>query len=293
MIRSRARRGLGGTEVLQISNGVLRLRMAPEFGARITELTDLRSGRNWIVPKESPEGATGDRSEAKAEGASYIDARPDGWDECFPTVAPCAVPAWGGALRDHGALWARPWTCTATPTRLTATHDNPRFRFRRTLRLAGDHVLLRYSLTSRHIAPLPWIWSQHCLLACRPGERIEAAGIGAWQDAAGQEVTPGPVLPSSAQVAGKYFAKVIDRARVALGGPQGRFEISWRRRDAACVGLWFSYGGWPVDAPLYQLGIEPATAPFDRLSEATEAGAVAWLRPGEMVTWCCRFRVTC
>lgn len=263
--------------MIEVSNGVLRLRMAPDFGARITDLTDLRSGRNWIVP--------GALAGSPAETASYIAGRPNGWDECFPTVAACRVADWGGAVRDHGALWARPWDCRATAHGIIATYNDPRFRFRRALRLARANVALRYSLTARSPHPLPWLWSQHCLLACRPGERIEATGIGAWRDAAGAEVSPGPVLPPEAGIAGKYFAQVTDRAAVMLAGSQGRFEISWRRRDAASVGLWFSYGGWPAEDPLYQIGIEPASLPFNRLSDAMDAGAAAWLAPGETRQW--------
>ncbi|WP_417260739.1 hypothetical protein [Celeribacter sp.] len=268
---------------MEVSNGIVRLRLAADFGARITELTDLRTGRNWIVSGEC-RGATSD-------DANYIEAVPNGWDECFPTVAPCNVSAWGGGLRDHGALWGRPWDCRATRSGIVATYDDPRFRFRRAIRLAGDYVLLRYTLISRHDAPLPWLWSQHCLLACREGERIVASGIGTWRDAEGSEVMLGPVLGPDAGVAGKYFAPVKGKAAVALSGPQGGVEFSWRLRDAACVGLWFSYGGWPVENPLYQIGIEPASAPFGALSDAIKAGRAAQLMPGQSLQWQCRLRV--
>lgn len=258
--------------------------MAPEFGARITELTDLRSGRNWIV--------SGALAGSTSDAADYLEARPSGWDECFPTVAPCEIAEWGGGLRDHGALWGRPWSCKATPSCVIATYNDPKFQFRRALRLAGEHVLLRYTLTGRHHAPLPWLWSQHCLLACQPGERITSAGIGAWRDAAGAEVAPGPVLSPEARVAGKFFAPVTSVARVALVGLQGSFEISWSKADAAWAGLWFSYGGWPVEDPLYQIGIEPASARFGSLSDAVEAGESVLLRSGETLHWQCRLRIT-
>lgn len=262
MTRSRAHLGSAGTDPVEITNGILRLRMAPEFGARITELIDLRSGRNWIVP--------GDLAGSASNAADYLDARPNGWDECFPTVAPCEVGAWGGALRDHGALWGRPWSCQTMPSGVTATYNDPRFLFRRAIRLAGEHVLLRYTLTGRHAAPLPWLWTQHCLLACQPGERIMASGIGAWRDAGGAEVEAGPVLPPEAGVAGKHFAPVTSVARVALSGAQGSIESSWRKVDAPWVGLWFSYGGWSLEDPLPDRN--RAGLAFGRLSDAVEAG---------------------
>ncbi|WP_424926817.1 hypothetical protein [Amaricoccus tamworthensis] len=268
---------------MEVSNGVLRLRTAPEFGARITELTDLRSGRNWIVP--------GDLKGSAAEGASYIEERPSGWDECFPTVAACEMHAWGGGLRDHGALWGRAWTCNAKSSGIVATYEDPRFVFRRSLRLAGEYVILRYSLTERQSSPLPWLWSQHCLLACRPGERIVASGIGPWHDSAGKEVSPGPVLPASAGGAGKFFAPVEGRASVAFAGDGGLIEFTWDAASAPWVGLWFSYGGWPLDNPLYQIGIEPTSAPFNPLSEAVKRGGADWLETGETRHWQCRIRI--
>ena len=44
--------------------------------------------------------------------ASYIlEADTGGWDECFPSVAPCDYPSppWAGAhIQDHGELWSQP-----------------------------------------------------------------------------------------------------------------------------------------------------------------------------------------
>lgn len=262
----------------------MKLRLAPNFGARITELTDLRNARNWIV-SGACEGSASD-------AANYLDVAPNGWDECFPTVAACDVDEWGGRLRDHGLLWGRPWRCFATNTGIVATYEDRRFRFRRAIRLAGEYVLVRYTLTSLHSAPLPWLWSQHCLLACEAGEFIETSGLEAWQDADRKQVSLTPVLGRDAGVAGKYFAPVGKRAKVALCGARGRFEISWRQSDACWAEFWFSYGGWPVEQPLYQIGIEPASAPHGRLSEAIEKRNAKRLSAGQTLHWHCRMRVS-
>ncbi|MCJ7874517.1 hypothetical protein [Phaeobacter sp. J2-8] len=268
---------------MKIATNIIAVRIDPEFGARITELTDLRSGRNWIVPAEDPRPPATE---------SYIDGRPSGWDECFPTVASAEHPAWGGAIRDHGFLWGRPWRCQYAPCGIVATYDDPRFQFRRAVRLAGDRVFVRYTLLSRHHAPLPWLWSQHCLLDCQPGERIEARGIGPWKDGDGQIAELGPVQDPSAGVAGKYFAAVTGRADVALTGTGGTIQFSWQSRSASHVGFWFSYGGWPKNRPLYQLGIEPTNAPRNLVPNGTEIGDPMVLQPGQAKHWQIQIRLT-
>ena len=74
------------------------------------------AGREWLwrndkLPYRTP-----------LDGASYgATADTGGYDECFPTIAPCHlppdVPVYGGlALPDHGELWSgRPALDVSTP----------------------------------------------------------------------------------------------------------------------------------------------------------------------------------
>lgn len=65
----------------------MRLTLEPDFGARITSLTDLlRSGRQWLVKGPCTGGAD--------DQAGYGVAEARGWDECFPTIGKGHNPVW-------------------------------------------------------------------------------------------------------------------------------------------------------------------------------------------------------
>ncbi len=281
---------------LHLSNDHVALSVAPDFGARITTLVDRRTGRDWLVAG-ALEGAAGD--EAVFGGREAC-----GWDECFPTVAPCMDPTHGRMLRDHGDLWGRPWSCSAADGTIRARFDGAGWWFGRDLVLAGRTVEARYEVTNTGDDPLPYLWSQHCLLATGPGDRINLEGIGPMTVTGG--VSPqGPVagglfewpelstaLPdlrtvrdASAGFAIKAYAPVDDVVSASVGGADGSVRFSWAKADVPFLGLWLDYGGWPQDRPVHQIAIEPTTAAADDLAAAHENRQVRWLAPRETHKW--------
>lgn len=264
-------------DCVTISNDFIELAIEPEIGARVMSLVDRRNGRNWMKQGQSKTGWGDD--------PSYISGPPAGWDECFPTIAVCDDPDWGGSLRDHGELWGRPWTCEATPDAILATYSEPRFRFERRLSLSGPRVVADYTVTSTAPRALPFLWSQHCLLDCRPGERFVADGIGEWTDRHGGRAVPGPVLPETSGLVDKYVAPVHGGASVALAGPTGEIRFTWDGTALPFVGLWVNYGGWPEDRPGYQVAIEPTTSSAGALSDARLRGDSSLLLPGASIAW--------
>lgn len=250
---------------LALRNDILALEMDADFGARVTSLRDLRNGRDWLVGGR-PEG---DASDA----ASYRGAEARGWDECFPTVAACDHPAWG-AMRDHGALWGRPWQADGAGA---AFIDGPGYRFARALVLDGASVIARYEVTNTGAKPLVWMWSQHCLLEARSGERLVLDGIGPLdrQDVPDRIARDGTAL--------KAYGPVEGRASVGLDGPDGSIRLEWDGAEIGHVGLWLDFGGWPEEAPVHQIALEPTTAPADDLVAAGD-DAIA-LAPGTSRRW--------
>lgn len=270
--------------MIALESDRMRVEMDPAFGARLTALWDKRSGREWL--------ATGPREGGDGYGA----AQARGWDECFPTVAPCGHPAWG-SLRDHGLLWGRPWRVQAHGATARTTLEDERFAFSRTLDLRGGTLHALYELESRSDAPLPWIWSQHCLLAARPGERIEVEGAWGWTNGTHEASWPlgedgrdlSRVEKPEAGWARKLYARVAGRARLAATGEEGGLAFEWDEASAPALGLWLCWGGWPTDpalgAPVHQLALEPATAPAHDLAAAETLGAARVLAPGARASW--------
>jgi len=261
----------------QIASSDLVLRVVPDFGARVTELVDRRSNRNWLVPGPCS-GSTGGN-------AKYGAVEACGWDECAPTVAPCPDPDWECDLRDHGDLWGRPWKAEIRQDGIDCVYSEERFTFSRSLTLQGRRLVCQYSMAATGTRTLPFMWSQHMLLATRPGEEIRFEGVGNWTEY-GKVPATHTVQGTEASLVSKSYGSVSKRAKAWIEGKNGSIQLSWNASDAPFCGLWLAFGGWPdPKAPLHQMAIEPTSAPADDLSGARRLGHARFLKPGEEISW--------
>lgn len=293
----------GEAERFTLSNDRVELAVDPAFGARVTAFTDLASGRQWLAAGECS-GGHGDR-------APYLGDEARGWDECFPTVAPCRTAAWGD-LRDHGVLWGRRWNVEVSGNAAHAMHTGDRFEFGRTLSLRGSEVVADYWVQNTTSDPFPYMWSQHCLLQLEPGDRIEVAedaegfavsggirngralapGKTDWPRLAGTELDLSEALGAEEGLAVKLYARTPEGCTVGASGPEGGIRFRWERGAIRALGLWLDYGGWPPGDPVHQVALEPTTAFADDLAEAESMSRALVLKPGDRHEWSVRIELT-
>ncbi|MEM8587876.1 MAG: hypothetical protein AAGG65_07430 [Pseudomonadota bacterium] len=288
----------GPFDVVRIENETVRVAVVPDYGAKIIELTDKRSGRNWLV--------TGTPTEAAGGDAVFGGPQAYGWDECFPTVAPWAGASWPPATRDHGALWGRPWCVESEDDVVTTTFDHADFIFSRRLVLDEDGVKATYTLENPGDRDLAYLWSAHPLLALRPGERIGLPGVdkasATYAKACGkvaslsamdwptanindQSIDLSHVHAMESGFAAKLYCDAALPSDVTVEGADGRLVLTWQRDLIGALGIWLDYGGWPDEEPVHQVAFEPTTAPADDLLSAQALGRHTVLSPGEQHTW--------
>jgi galactose mutarotase-like enzyme len=273
--------------MITLANDQIALTLEPAFGARVTSLTDLASGRQWLVAGDC------------TDGDAYLGDQARGWDECFPTVGLCHHAAWGGPMRDHGELWGRKWSVTQDADGCAGSYGDPRFAFSRRLALKGATVIATYRVTNRGSDTLPYLWSQHALLATTPADRIALDGI------AGMRVMGQPVdWPNHPDrnlstigtadegFALKLYGDAQNAASAEVVGPDGGIRFDWSGAGIPAFGLWLDYGGWPPTAPVHQVALEPTTAPADDLAQAGATGHARHLAPGETHRWSVRITLT-
>ncbi len=275
---------------LVLANERISLELVPSYGARVTELTDRTTGRQWLV--------SGPLSADQGEDAVYGAAAARGWDECFPTVTPCEHPAWGGRLRDHGLLWGRSWDVLQQgPDRATTRYAAGEVVFARTLRLAGATLTAEYSVTNLGVAAMPYLWSQHCLLATSTDDRIAIAGQGPmtagghpfdWPRHEGRDLTR--IDSVDAKFALKSYAMTPGRGSAEIVNPKGGIRFEWD--DVPAFGLWQCYGGWPIATPVHQVALEPTTAAADDLVGAVAQAQARILMPNTAHNWSVRITMT-
>lgn len=281
-----------------LENAAMRVSVRPDYGARIVSLIDKAGEREWI--------AQGAQSTMTGEDAIYAAAEAVGWDECFPTVAPCEAGAtfWGRRLRDHGDLWGRAWVVDAqSPQDLATSYTTPEYKFSRRLSLISAVLNVDYRLENKTYSRMPYLWALHALLAPMPGETIVLPGVKLltstyincqgklWNQSAldwpGTKPTLGfqlsDVQSEFAGFAGKFYTEEC-MGSASIGRDQRWLVINWGAPIVA-LGLWANYGGWPEPPCSHHLALEPTTAPADHLAQALEQGKAAWLAPGDVAEW--------
>lgn len=305
----------------ELRGGGSRVVIVPSLGGKIAEME--LGGRQWlwrsdVIPYAMPE-----------DGASYVEtADSGGYDECFPTVAPCRVPTWirgfgGLELPDHGELWTQSPTvdvrtsATGQCAVTTWTGQRMPYRFVREVRVtpSGD-VEFVYEATNTGSERMPFIWSAHPLLPLTSETRLElphatrvhvytqheiALGTGATDLRWPMIRSAGKLLDFSQpfSIARRYACKLFlemreGHAAVVEGG--SRLEVSFDTNQVPNFGLWINRGGWTPfkrGKPYSNIAFEPCIGAPDTLDEALGAWKNAhWLDAGHSRRWSLRWRGT-
>ncbi len=302
--------------VIELRGGGARVTLAPAIGGRIMAFE--LGGRQWLwTNPDLPFGAP-------IEGASYAETgNSGGYDECFPTVAPCVLasgtPRYGGlALPDHGELWTQHptahfdrddegqrATCTWTGQRLP-------YRFRRSVQItrAGE-LRVGYAVENTGADPLPFLWSSQPMLPLTDATRLDLPtgalvrvadsqgsalrGIAAecrWPNV--RLATRIADLAYPAAIARRYACKLfvdLPAAPVLLGVTEGPFRLDVRvdGREIPHVALSLNNGEvktLPDGHAARNLALAPCIGAADTLTAAIKGGRhTQWIPVGGRRTW--------
>jgi len=307
-------------DTLVLRGGSSSLALVPALGGKIASLR--LAGREWLWTSDVIAPRVPDERTRADDAASYVEiADTGGYDECFPTVGACVVPAgvprFGGLrLPDHGELWSQQPAVTVGDDGSEATvawvGRRMPYEFVRAVRVEADgRVTMRYAATNRGEAPLPFLWSAHPLLALTERTRVHlphgarlrvdaAHGLGA-HDAAAEQAWPtvrvgGATLDAShpAAVGDGYACKLFldlpaGPVVAAVEEDGARLEVAMDGGEVTHFGLWLNNGGWTPFAggrPYRNLAFEPCIGAPDSLADALGRwDAAAWLAPGETRRW--------
>lgn len=147
-----------------------RVVVVPALGGRITALE--LGGRQWLaegpppdphLPESARGGATGFEEAFPTVAAARLASRHSGLAIDFPSLGELRTirPA-VNVVTLAGALEA---TCTWEGQRLP-------YRFVRVVRVEPGLVAMRYAVTNRGSAPLPFLWAANVAVPLEPGTRI-------------------------------------------------------------------------------------------------------------------------
>lgn len=298
-----------GFRAAVLKTGRVELRMAPDLGARIFSLRDLRTGREWMWHPPGPLKLFRNKY-----GDPFIDSTLAGLDECLPTLSACE---WKGRrLPDHGEIWALAWELDEAAFargRIKTSVKAPvtPFEFQREISLDENIVTLSYRLFNAGSGPEEFVWTVHPLLTIEEGDRMELPGEVAEMRINGGSAAPelafGAVwkypapfenfqldelhLGENRGACVKGFTHPLREGRAAIVNDKSgdRLEFRWDTVENDTLGIWLTRGGlkgW------HHVAIEPTNgAPDDLAVACREWKRHGRLAPGETKRWSFRLGV--
>jgi hypothetical protein len=237
-----------------------------------------------------------------------------GMDDMFPTIDACyydRYPWQGTKMADHGEVWSLPWEHEIRDERLYFGVNGVRFPYRlekwayfpypETLRID-------YRLTNRSDFELDFLWAAHPMINLEEGaELILPDGVSAivhtfnigggfgrygdvypWPKAVlpgGEAIDFRKLRPKATRQAYKYYVKgSMPSGWCSLTYPTSNFSLvmSFPVEHVPYLGVLPNEGGWQN---LYNIFLEPCTAPFDRPDAARYRGQGSSLAAKATIDW--------
>lgn len=281
-----------------------------ERGAQIEQIHDNVFDVNWLAAfGRTPEPIT----------KAFADGTRAGFDDCMPSIAPCADPNAGrpgSMIADHGDFWSAPWSvCSQSETAAaldTRDIDHP-LLVRKSIKLAVDRpcLYIRYQLRNRSDHPYRYLYSAHPLFAWRSDARLVlpagapmsvafGGGIAADGSSGHWPWLPGCTSPFDVsyvpfhgdRVNYKVFVRSSGSCTLQFAGCDQELTMQYSPARLTWLGICVNRGAWPDRAAQESwIALEPATAPADSLIDAIARGEESVLGPGQATSWTLRLKL--
>jgi len=248
------------------------------------------------------------------DGDYVADGECAGMDDMFPTIDRCfydSYPWRGTPIPDHGEVWSLPWDASIEGETLHLAVHGIRFPYRLEKRIsfAGAEILhIAYRLTNLSGFKFHFLWAAHPMFVLEEGARLvlpEGARkavvtftltgeMGRYGDEVDWPIATLPeggrrdlrqIRPKHTRAADKYYFKnALPEGWCALTYPHSglTLALSFPVERVPYLGILPNEGGWQ---DLYNIFIEPATAPFDRPDLARMHGQCSSVAPHGIYEW--------
>jgi galactose mutarotase-like enzyme len=303
--------------VILLNNDTMAATILPAAGGNISEIIDLRTGRNWLW--QNPHIPISNQRCGENYGRELDSG---GWDEVLLSITPEQIDIPDERrlfIKDHGDLVRQQWAaekikdqrgndcCVMSVAGSTLAYDFHRVV---TLHRERPQLDIAYAVSNNESFSWPWYWCAHVLLNVQPNLKINLPRdlpfrldkpshvehrFQEWPmlELANQEVVDlsdsFTVNAKLREFSSKIFARAPQSGSVDITIPNSDERLTMRFDPEVLpwLGLWINNRGWSGcgSEPYQNLGIEPSTVPYDSVSTAIDRGEITWLKPGETRQW--------
>lgn len=293
-------------KAIAVESKALCFKFLPEFGSNLCSAVCKSTGREFMVQRPENE------YRIVPFGGVYVDGECCGMDDMFPTIDSCHYEKepWKGAfLVDHGEIWNLKADVTTEEDRVIFHFYGIRIPYilRKTVYFIAETVLrIDYELINRTQFDMEFLWAAHTMLKAEPGVKIfvpeelkRAVAVFSNTSRIGRygEYFDWPTYIDSAGVKRRidvmgewenncekyYFAERLRQGWCAMQYPDHSvFALSFPAAQIPYLGILHNTGGF---RNMYNLFLEPCSAPFDRPDFAAARGQGSIVKARSNYKW--------
>ncbi len=291
-----------------LETDLVRAQFLPEVGAKLASLVYKPLDYELLVQRPNPHYLL------QPFDGDYVAGECSGLDDMFPTIDAAfydRYPWAGTKMADHGEVWSLPWATAVEGDRLHFAVHGVRFPYRleKWAQFTDAGILrLDYRATNLSNFDLDYLWAAHPMFYLEEEAELVlpeavksvictqtiAGKFGAYGDEFSWPVCTLPdgrqrdlrkLQPQAARETYKYYLKekmLEGWCAVKYHRSNFTLALSFPVAQVPYLGVLPNEGGWQ---DLYNIFLEPCTAPFDRPDAARYRGQGSTLKGGEVQTW--------
>jgi len=294
-----------GAKAYALHNDNLRVVLL-EYGGKIASIQ--KGGREYLYQGHSKEFIV-PRFEA-----SFGECDLSGFDDMIPTVNAGFIQDGvfaGVPMADHGEIWALKWRIHENTGEILSEVDGIRLPYclHKRLTLQKNILVIKYELRNKTDYSFPCLWAAHIMIHANENTRFipsghdgsirstldmnsKLGGFGAlhsWPLTKDREGNPYYLDRLSSRHSGiceKYYFEGPCGSEIQIRNPD--MILRFVSKKNPCLGVWLNSDGYKDQ---YNIGIEPATAPYDSPETARQWGYPAVLEGEEVIKWQLEFEI--
>lgn len=272
-----------------ISGKTLTALFLPEDGAK---LASLKTSEGVELLEQAP----GKEYSRLTIDGSYVASECSGFDDMFPTIDECEMRE-GQFYPDHGEVCRKPHECSICNDAVSfiCYSESANAIFSKKIYIGDSALYIKYCIQNLNTYTLPYIWAGHMMFAGRRGSYVFTN----YPDTAEKRIMFGnPPDIDTMNVLGEFkpynenipaggsykYYYTEPKAPILCGIHYGNSDetvtVSFTGDTVRCLGIWINNGGFKG---MYNIALEPCTAPYDSPVNAIASGNASFIPPESSV----------
>lgn len=251
----------------------------PEDGAKLVSFK-IKGGRELLAQNEGME------YKRLFLDSSYVNSECSAFDDMFPTIDPCTIN--GLDYIDHGQVCRieHNYTIENDKVKFECRLSNLNVTYKKVASIENGTLNIKYTIVNHNDFDFPYIWAGHMMFAGEEGAKAESVfssgtDIRVMFGHAPEKEKMHILEKYGASEAYKYYyTQAASPMKCGIMYSDLHLTVNFEGDAVKYFALWMNPGDFKG---MYNIALEPCTAPYDSPEKAKEANAESVIKAGGIV----------